>query len=63
MAHTTCFGMPDVCSAKGEWIKHGIERHEMRDSNNVQVPFMLGEELIKKLLLSKDESLIRDEVG
>ena len=57
--------MPDVCSVKGEWVKHGVKCHEMRDSNNVHVPFRLGEELMghMKLLLSKDESLIRNEVG
>ena len=57
--------MPDVCSAKGEWAKHGIEDHEECDSKNVQVRFRLGEEPMGhiKLLLSKGESLIRGEVG
>ena len=57
--------MPDVCSAKGEWVKHGIEDHEECDSKNVQVRFRLGEEPMGhiKLLLSKGESLIRGEVG
>ena len=35
VAQTTWFGMPDVCIAKGKWVKHGIEVHEIRDGNNV----------------------------
>ena len=46
-------------------MEHGIEGHEVCDSNNVQVCFRLGEEPMghMKLLLSKGGSLIRDEVG
>ena len=35
VTQTTWFGMPNICSAKGEWVEHGIEGHEVRDSNNV----------------------------
>ena len=65
VAQTTWFGMPNVCSAKGEWVEHGIEGHEVHDSKNVQVRFRLGEEPMghMKLLLSKGVSLIRGEVG
>ena len=35
VARTTWFGMPAVCSAKGEWVEHGVECHEMRDGINV----------------------------
>ena len=35
VARTTCFGMPDVCSAKGEWMEHGVECHEILDGINV----------------------------
>ena len=35
VARTTCFGMPDVSSAKGEWVEHGVECHEIRDGINV----------------------------
>ena len=34
VAHTMWFGMPDICRVKGEWVEHGIKRHEVRDSNN-----------------------------
>ena len=46
-------------------MEHGIEGHEVCDSNNVQVHFRLGEEPMghMKLLLSKGGPLIRDEVG
>ena len=65
VAQTTWFGMPDVYSAKGEWVEHVIEGHKVRDSINIQVCFRLGEELMghMKLLLSKGVPLIRDEVG
>ena len=46
VAQTMRFAMHDVCSAKGEWVEHGIEAHEMRDSNNLQMRFRLGEEPI-----------------
>ena len=57
--------MTDVCIAKGKWMEHGIEGHEVRDRNNVQVCFRLGEEPMgpMKLLLLKGGSLIRGEVG
>ena len=35
VAQTTWFGMPDVCSAKGDWVEHGVECHEIRDGTNV----------------------------
>ena len=35
VAQTAWFGMPDVCSAKGEWVEHGVECHEIRDDTNV----------------------------
>ena len=61
---TTWFCMPDVCNAKGEWVEHGIEGHEVRDSNNVQVRFRLGEKPMghMNLLLSMGGSLIKGEV-
>ena len=34
-AQTTWFGIPDFRNAKGEWVEHGVEDHEIRDSNNV----------------------------
>ena len=65
MAQTTWFRMPDVFSAKGEWVKHGVKGHEVRDSKNVQVRYGSGEGPMGhlKLLLSKGVSLIRGEVG
>ena len=35
VAQTTWFGIPDVCSAKGEWPEQGIQDHEVRNSNDV----------------------------
>ena len=35
VAQTTWFGMPDVCSAKGEWVEHSVKDHKIRDGNNV----------------------------
>ena len=35
VAQTTWFGLPDVCSTKREWARHGVECHEIRDSINV----------------------------
>ena len=65
VAQAMWFGMPDVCSAKVEWVEHGIEVHEVHDSKIAQVRFRLGEEPMgyMKLLLSKGGSLIRGEVG
>ena len=65
MGQTTWFGMSDVCSAKREWEEHGMESHEVCDSNNIQVHFRLGEESMghMKLLLSKGGFLIRGQVG
>ena len=42
MAQTTWFGMPDLCGAKGEWVEHGMKGHEVYDSKNIQVRYMLG---------------------
>ena len=65
MAQTTWFGMSDVSSTKREWVEHGVEDHEVHDSNNVEVRFTLRKEPMghMKLLLSKGGSLIRGEVG
>ena len=35
VAQTMWFGMPNFCSTKEEWVEHGIEDHEVDDSNNV----------------------------
>ena len=35
VARTTWFDMPNVCSAKGEWVEHGVKCHEIRDGINV----------------------------
>ena len=35
VAQTTWFGMPDVCSAKGEWVEHGIEGHEVKVTGTI----------------------------
>ena len=35
LAQTTWFGIPDVFSAKGEWVEHDIEGREVRDGNKV----------------------------
>ena len=65
VTQTTWFGMPDVCSAKEEWVERDIKGHEVRDSNNVQVRLRLREEPMgnTKLLLPKGRSLIRGEVA
>ena len=46
-------------------MEHGIEDHEVHNSNNVEVHFTLRKEPMghMKLLLSKGGSLIRGEVG
>ena len=65
VAQTTWFGVPKVCSTKGEWVEHGIESHEVCGSNNVQVGFRLGEAPMghMKSLLSKGGSLMRGVLG
>ena len=65
VAQTTWFGMPDICSAKGEWVEHGVKGHQVRESKSVQVRYGLGEEPMGhiKLLSSKGVSLIRGAVG
>ena len=35
VGQTIWFGVLNVCSAKGEWVEHGIEHHEVRNNNNV----------------------------
>ena len=35
VAQTQRFGILDFCNAKGEWVEHGVEDHEVRDSNDV----------------------------
>ena len=35
VAQTTWFGMSEVCSAKGEWVEHSVEGHEVCESNSV----------------------------
>ena len=64
VAQTMWFDMPDVCSAEGEWADLGVEDHEARDSRNVHVWYVLGEEPMghMKLLLSKGVSLKRGEL-
>ena len=44
VARTTWFGLPDVCSKKGEWEGHGVECHEMCDGINLLVGLTLGGE-------------------
>ena len=34
--------MPNVCSAKGEWVEDRIKDYEVRSDNNVLVGFKLG---------------------
>ena len=65
VTQTTWFGMPNVCSAKEDWVERGIEGHEVRDNNNVQVRLRLREEPMgnTKLLLPKGRFLIRGELG
>ena len=29
VARTTRFGIPAVCSRKGEWVEHGVQCHEI----------------------------------
>ena len=64
VARTTWFGLPDVCSAKGEWEGHGVECHEIRDGINLWVGLTLGERTMRlvKLLLSRGGSLMIGEV-
>ena len=38
VAQVTWFGMPDVSSAKGEWVEHGIKGHEILEGNNIGGP-------------------------
>ena len=35
IGQTMWFGMPDVCSVKGEQVEHVIEGHKMSNGNNV----------------------------
>ena len=35
VAKTAWFGIPDFCDAKGGWMEHGVEDHEVRDGKNV----------------------------
>ena len=65
IAQTTWFGMPDVCSTKGEWFEHSLKGHEIRDGNNIWVGFRLVEAPMGHmlLLLSKCGSLSRGEIG
>ena len=52
---TVCNQNHVVCSAKGECMEHGVERHEIHDDINVYVGFTLEERIMGhiKLLLSK----------
>ena len=45
VAQTTWFGIPDFCNTEEEWVRHGVEDHEVRDGNGLQV----GSELVKEL--------------
>ena len=38
VSQTTWFGMPNVCSAKGEWVEHGIKDHEVCDIRLGEAP-------------------------
>ena len=44
VAKTTWFGIPDFCNVEEEWVGHGVNDHEVRNSNDVQVGFRLVEE-------------------
>ena len=35
VAKTTGFGTPNFCNAVKEWVQHGVEDHEVCDSNDV----------------------------
>ena len=35
LAHTTWFEVLDFCNAEGELVGHGVEDHEVHDSNGV----------------------------
>ena len=65
VAQSMWCSMPEVCSAKGEWVEHGIESHKVQDGDNIYVGFRLGEAPMGhiKLLLSKYGPLLRGEVG
>ena len=32
---TTWFGIPNFCNVEEEWVGHGVEEHEVHDSNDV----------------------------
>ena len=65
VAQITWFGMPDVCSVKGEWVEHGIEDCEVHDGSKVLEGFRLWEAPMWhiKLPLSNGGSMLRGEVG
>ena len=35
VAQTTWLGMPDVCSAKGDWVERSVNGHEIGNCNKV----------------------------
>ena len=43
VAKTTWFVIPNFCNAEGEWVRNGVEDHEVRNSNYVKVGFRLVE--------------------
>ena len=47
VAKTTWFGILDFCNAEEEWVRHGVNDHEVHNGNNVQVGFRLVEELVQ----------------
>ena len=55
--------MPNVCSAKREWVENGIENHEAPYGNKEKEGFKLGEAHMwhVKLPFSKYGSLLRGE--
>ena len=38
---TSWFGILDLCNREEEWMGHGVDVHEVRDGNDVQVGFRL----------------------
>ena len=47
VAKTVWFGISDFCNAEEEWVGHGVNNHEVRNGNDVQVDFRLVEEPVR----------------
>ena len=43
VAKARWFGIPDFCNVEEKWVRNGVEDHEVRDGNGVQVGFRLVE--------------------